>query len=125
MVSMLTDQGRAALKAAFSYAKQYGAWGSGQDIARAIRRDRRNAQRLMRKLEAGGYVTMRWKGPESGWILTAAGLAAIGHAQAPPMKAGVARRRIRNNPGKHKWHTRRKRLEQRFQTLSELAPVEY
>ena len=122
---MLAPQATIALRAIFAYARKYGVWPSSAEIAPKVKRDRRNVCRLLRKLESSNLVSMRWNGQESGWILTPCGLEAIGRKVAPAMKDGAPSRKVRNNQGKFIWHTRRKRLAERYKTLSELGPVEY
>jgi len=105
----------AVLRAVYRYSKQYGAWPSSDDVGKRVKRDKTNAHRRLVRLQADGFVQLHKAGQQSGWSLTPTACATL-KVKSPPLRQAPARR-VRNDPKKLAWHTRRKRLEQRCATL--------
>ncbi len=112
---MLTDRGVKVLWLVYAYAKQHGAWPSSADVAKRLGRDKMNAYRLLLSLQANGFVRLHDAGPESGWRLSPQALAVL--KRPPPRIHGTAPRRVRNDPKRLAWYTRRKRLAERYSTV--------
>ncbi|HUY42027.1 MAG TPA: hypothetical protein VMV82_10725 [Candidatus Dormibacteraeota bacterium] len=112
---MLTyDRGLKVLRAVYAYARQYHAWPSAADVAKAIKRHKMSAYRLLVRLQADEYVQRQEKGgPESGWRLTETACKLLKRPR-PKLSDDPAPRRIRNDPKKLAWYNRRKWLAQRY-----------